>query len=109
MSFSTVFGFHNQSTADKHHLPLPDGSRIKAYSLNLLHLAGYVPLLGIFAGAMRMLFVHRSNISNRSYALGMIARGVLEIVGGGLLLAVPDILVSICRHCCEQRKEYEPA
>lgn len=109
MSFISAFGFHNQSTADKHHPRLPDGSRIRAYSLNILHLAGYVPLLGIFTGAVRMLFVHRSNTSNRSYALGMIARGVLEIVGGGLLLVVPDILVSICRHCCEQQKEYELA
>lgn len=100
MFFSTVFGFHNAFSA-------PQLPNYKVF--NVSHLLGYIPILGIFTGTMEILSArtdwHASN--DRQFEAGLITRGAIEILGGGLLLLIPDILVTIGRHCYVREQGFE--
>jgi len=67
--------------------------------VNVVTALGYIPILGIFTAYLRFTVV----IENRdkesfSFKATMIVRAVIEAIGCGLLLLIPDIIVSIYRN-----------
>lgn len=110
MSAITVLGFHTRKSVSElfDNTDPAKGARV----INLVNCVGYIPILGIFVGAMRLFIsIRKWNESHSlsSFHAAMIARGTLEIVGGGLLLLIPDLLVSIGRHCSASQKEFQRA
>lgn len=108
MSAITVLGFHTKKSVSELSNNAAKGARL----INLVNCAGYFPILGIFVGAMRLCIAIRKWKESHglsSFHAGLIARGALEIVGGGLLLLIPDILVSIGRHCSSSQKKFQLA
>src|ERR1700733_9117293 len=91
-------GFHTYATAysegmfAKDDTPCPYNSGIAS---------GYLPVFGIFMGV-----VHICGGANKTRnvtlvgRIGLIARGILECIGCGILFLIPDLIVTMHRHCC---------
>jgi hypothetical protein len=95
MSISNIYGFtgwHSQASSRK------EGRGIRPSVYNAVIGAGYLPVVGIFTGILHLATAkEKQSLATRVY---LIIRGVLEIVGLGSLLLIPDLIVSIHRHFC---------
>lgn len=103
MSFISVFGFPSCTSIQS--TPLHDrgaNPRVELAIVLIWNIIGYIPVLGILAGSARLSGGIRnwSEKKWRPFNSAMIARGVLEIIGAGILLLILDIIVSIGRHLC---------
>lgn len=88
------FGYHTTDTVSS-------GEQEHALILNALNGAGYIPGIGIGTLVMRCLIIrNHSNDFSPIAKVVFIGRGVLEALGLGLLLLIPDLIVSIARHLC---------
>ena len=97
-----VLGFH---TIDENLFTENDYSFTETYydAQNFLNILGWFPILGTVTGSIRIgstivMWVsdnesHRS--SHKKYYVVSILRGVVEIIGGGWLFVIPDILATI--------------
>ena len=102
VSPSFYFGFHTTKTC-KNEFPTHNNAK----GNNVGNILGYIPVIGILIGAVRIDTARRENLSMAT-KVTMIVRGILEIMGLGLLFLIPDLIVSIGRHLCHCTHREQP-
>ncbi len=58
---------------------------------------GYIPIVGIGVGVTRV-WIQLFEPTSKSMDTNALVRGIIEILGLGLLLLIPDILITAERH-----------
>lgn len=96
-SVSDLFGFHSAKTVTPEENDSDDTKQGKARTLNAMNIIGYIPIFGIISGIIRFWLAFR-HADNAECKVALITRAIVEIVGAGLLFAIPDLIVSIGRH-----------
>jgi len=87
-------GWHTETSRAK------EMNSLEVTKYNVLRGFGYVPVIGIFTGLADInIGKDEKDLATRVYG---IARGILEIIGLGILFLIPDAIVSIHRHFCAE-------
>ncbi|HEY4832343.1 MAG TPA: hypothetical protein VIH61_07290, partial [Waddliaceae bacterium] len=69
---------------------------------NSFLISGYIPIIGIIAGLTHICEAKHKKMGLLS-KVGLVARGVIECLGGGLLFLIPDLIVTMHRFFCTSR------
>lgn len=99
ISITNAFGYHTHGTSS----PLRDAgvfSNEQHIGLNLINVAGYIPIIGGFQAGYLRLHVAKNYQENRitqSFFAIQVARSIFEFLGLGILFLIPDIIVTIGR------------
>ena len=68
--------------------------------VNLFTAVSYLPIVGIITAIFRLRTT--SNFTSPALKASLCFRAVVEFIGAGFLLLIPDLLVTIGRHCCQK-------
>lgn len=102
-AYFSAFGYHNRHSAES------AGLSLNCSNFNRGNLIGYVPIAGLWTAYLRIsklnplpnIFAPDSINKKKEKPLGynaaIVTRAVMEGLGLGLLLAIPDIIMSIGR------------
>lgn len=71
---------------------------------NLVNFLGYIPLVGLIVGIYRIRFA--ADHSHVGYKNTQRMRAVFEITGLGLLMLIPDLIMTLYRNfeCCQPQQ-----
>jgi sulfite exporter TauE/SafE len=85
----SLAGWHTQASVNR------EGLRLSPTRYNGFRVLGYLPVGGILMGLMDIVCTKDEKLATRVYG---IARGILEILGLGILFLILDLAVSAHRH-----------
>jgi sulfite exporter TauE/SafE len=91
-SIYNITGWHTEASATKERINL------NPKRFNFFRVLGYFPVGGILIGLADIgTSKDEEKLATRIYG---IVRGILEIIGLGIVFLIPDIAVSVHRHFC---------
>jgi len=91
-------GFHSATSVNAEKI-----GQKGAITYNLFLLSGYVPLFALPLGVLHIYGGCTDKKVDSLSRVGLVARGILECIGLGLLFLIPDLIVSMHRHFCASR------
>ena len=91
---------------DKKMNPDQDVNKLKADYISfachddkMAKIRGYIPIIGMFFGLSRIINANKSTHEYFYNRTNQVIRGVIELLGLGLLLLIPDLIVTCSRNC----------
>jgi len=102
LSIYNYTGFHSSSTGHDE-LAWDKSNSSKKYNLTLI--SGILPIIGIVVGSGHICIGLSKDQDFRSPLdrIGLVARGIIEILGGGILFLIPDLIITMHRFFCASR------
>jgi len=89
-------GYHTSAT-----ITAEISSGANACEVNIIKISSYIPIVAIFSGMINIYSgITNERLESPLSRVGLVARGILECIGLGLLFLIPDLIVSMHRHFC---------